>query len=209
MLESIINPVVAFVLSLVSQLGYLGIFIGMVIESSFFPFPSEIILIPAGTLVAQGELSLGLVFLMGLLGSLAGALINFFLALILGRKTIDLLLSKYGKILFLNKEKLIKSDTYFQKHGEVTTFVGRLIPVIRQLISLPAGFSKMNLFKFCLFTSLGAGLWSLILISIGYFFGANSIWFSQNTDLITLSILLFVVIIIIVYVLYNKKNKRS
>ena len=194
------------ILSIVNELGYFGIFIGMIIESSFFPFPSEIILIPAGALIAKGEMGFLLVFLVGTLGSLVGALINFFLALYLGRTSIDLLISKYGKILFINKEKLKKSDDYFKKHGEITTFVGRLIPVIRQLISIPAGFSKMNLFKFCLFTSLGAGIWTLILIYIGYFFGNNSKWISTNMSIMSLILLLSSLIVLIIYFLSNRKN---
>ena len=173
MLDSLVQLLLAFI----NQIGYLGIFLGMTLESSFIPFPSEIIMIPAGALVAQGQMSFLIVFFMGLLGSLTGALINFFLALFLGRTTIDFFVDKYGRFIFISQDKLKKSDDYFKKYGEITTFVGRLIPVIRQLISLPAGFSKMNLKKFCAFTSLGAGLWSLILISVGYFFGNNSIFF--------------------------------
>ncbi|MFW6027162.1 MAG: DedA family protein, partial [Candidatus Woesearchaeota archaeon] len=136
--------IIQSLLDLVHSLGYLGIFLGMTLESSFFPFPSEAVLIPAGVLVAQNKMTIFYSFLMGTLGSLAGAYINYFLALFLGRRTVDHLVNKYGKFLFLDKEKLKKSDLYFQKHGEITTFVARLIPVIRQLISLSAGFSKMN-----------------------------------------------------------------
>lgn len=197
---------IELLLSIISKLGYFGIFIGMTIESSFFPFPSEIILIPAGALVARGEMSFILVFLAGLLGSLAGALINFSLAFFLGRKTINLLVSKYGKFLFITKKKLTKSDNYFKKYGGITTFIGRLIIGVRQLISLPAGFSKMNLFKFCLFTGLGAGIWTAILIYVGYFFGSD-------IDLtlkivITLLLIFFSAIVIIIYLQNRKKHKK-
>lgn len=207
MLIELFNQLTAVLLSIINELGYLGIFIGMALESSFFPFPSEIILIPAGVLVAKGEMTFVLVFLAGLLGSLSGALINFFLALYLGRTTVDFLISKYGKVFFINKAGLKKSDRYFKKHGDITTFIGRLIPVIRQLISLPAGFSKMNLFKFCLFTGLGAGIWTAVLIYTGYFFGNNSAWLNGNLKIITLILLLFSLIIITIYVLRGKAHK--
>ncbi len=207
MLIELFNQLTAVLLSIINELGYLGIFIGMALESSFFPFPSEIILIPAGVLVAKGEMTFVLVFLAGLVGSLSGALINFFLALYLGRTTVDFLISKYGKVFFINKAGLKKSDRYFKKHGDITTFIGRLIPVIRQLISLPAGFSKMNLFKFCLFTGLGAGIWTAVLIYTGYFFGNNSAWLNGNLKIITLILLLFSLIIITIYVLRGKAHK--
>lgn len=206
MVLDLFSQIISLLLSIIKQLGYLGIFIGMTIESSFFPFPSELIVIPAGALVAKGEMALGLVFLAGLLGSLIGALINFFLALFLGRSAVDFLVGKYGKFLFITRAKIRKSDIYFKKHGEVTTFIGRLIPVVRQLISLPAGFAKMNIFKFSLFTALGAGLWTLILISIGYFFGSEV---DLMTKQITFLLLLFSLIIIIVYILFKKKKGQK
>lgn len=192
------------VLSLIHSLGYLGIFIGMAIESSFVPFPSEVILVPAGALVAQGKMSLFAVLLAGTLGSLAGAFINYFLALYLGRPAIELLVSKHGKKFLISNDKIKKADNYFLKHGEITTFVGRLIPVIRQLISIPAGFSRMNMVKFSLFTTLGAGIWALILILIGYFFGSNV---SSELKLIITSIVLLIsIIILLFYMLWKRRS---
>ena len=200
------SQLIGAILSIIRELGYLGIFIGMTIESSFFPFPSEIILIPAGALVAKGEMNFFLVFSAGLLGSLAGAWINYFLALFLGRKTINFLVNKYGKFLFINKKKLRKTDNYFKKHGEITTFTGRFILLIRQLISLPAGFTKMNFLKFSLFTALGAGIWTAILIYIGYFFGSDVQPFMK---IITAVLLVFSLIIILIYYLIKTKKLIS
>jgi membrane protein DedA with SNARE-associated domain len=175
----------------------------MTIESSFFPFPSEIILIPAGALVFEGKMNFLLVFLVGLFGSLAGALINYFLAFVLGKKVVEVLVNKYGKFLFITKKSIEKSEKYFENHGEITTFVGRLIPGIRQLISLPAGFAKMNLSKFILFTCFGAGLWTFVLILTGYFFGANAEIMKENINLV---LFLISIIIILLYVLLLRKR---
>ena len=191
-------------LLIIKELGYIGIFIGMTIESSFFPFPSEVILIPAGTLIARGEMSFFAVFFAGLFGSIAGAWINYFLAFFLGRKTVDYLVGKYGKFLFITNKKLKKTDDYFLKHGEVTTFVGRLIFIIRQLISLPAGFAKMNFFKFTLYTALGAGIWTFILICVGYFFGSSA---GPTMKIITAILLTASLLITLVYALTRKKTK--
>ncbi|MBS3085744.1 DedA family protein [Candidatus Pacearchaeota archaeon] len=207
MIAELINQFIELLLAFASQLGYFGIFILMAVESSFIPFPSEVVLIPAGALIARGEMALTAVFLAGLLGSLAGALFNYFFALLLGRRSVDYLVNKYGKFLFLDREKLYNADTYFKKHGEITTFIGRLIPVIRQLISLPAGFARMNLFKFCLFTALGAGIWTLILIYIGYLFGQNIVLIKENINIITLILLLLSSIIVAVYILARKRKR--
>ena len=198
-----IQILIETLLLIIKELGYIGIFIGMTIESSFFPFPSEVILIPAGALIARGEMSFFAVFFAGLFGSLAGAWINYFLALFLGRKTVDYLVGKYGKFLFITNKKLKKTDEYFRKHGEVTTFVGRLIFIVRQLISLPAGFSKMNFFKFSLYTALGAGIWTLALILVGYFFGSTA---QPMMKIITATLLTLCLLISLIYALTRKKN---
>jgi membrane protein DedA with SNARE-associated domain len=203
---SFLSSLIESLLNIINSLGYLGIFIGMTIESSFFPFPSEIIVIPAGALIARGEMSLLFVFLSALAGSLVGAWINYFLAFFLGRKVIDGLVKKYGSFFLLNEKKLDKTDRYFAKHGEVTTFVGRLIVGIRQLISIPAGFAKMNFLKFSFYTSLGAGIWILVLIAIGYFFGSDIS--SELKWLLTL-ILLVLGLLIAIFYIYRKRKKLT
>jgi len=202
MITDYISLLAEFLIQTIGKLDYLGIFILMTIESSFIPFPSEIILIPAGVLIHQGEMSLLFVFLAGLLGSLAGALINYFLALYLGRGATNKLILKYGKILFISDDKIKKAEDYFKKYGDITTFTGRLIPVIRQLISLPAGFSKMNLPRFIFFTSLGAGIWVLVLIFVGIMFGENYEAVMQN---IVLVILVILALILILYFFFKRK----
>ena len=175
------------------ELGYLGIFILMTVESSFIPFPSEIVMIPAGYSAMQGKLSLWGCLGAGIAGSIAGALINYFLAVSLGRA----LLMKFGKYMFIPQEKMLMVEGYFAKHGQITTFVCRLIPAVRQLISIPAGLARMNLARFCLFTGLGAGLWVIVLTLTGYYFGDKSIelWKSHKTE-ITLGLLAAVVLIV-------------
>lgn len=203
----VFNEIVNFFLSIAENLGYFGTFLWMTVESSFIPWPSELLLIPNGILVSIGEMSFLVVLIVAILGSVVGALINYYLAFYLGRKTIDKLVEKHGKFFFLKKDSIKKSELFFKKHGEVTTFVGRLIPGIRQLISIPAGFGKMPIGKFIFYTALGAGIWSGILIYLGMIFGNNMEFIEQNLSIITLLLLTFSFIIILIY-LFVKKNKK-
>lgn len=162
------SDIVNFILNLVGQLGYFGIFFMMFLESSFFPFPSEVVMIPSGYLAYKGDMNIILVVLFGILGSLAGALFNYFLALKFGRT----FLLKFGKYFFFTESSMNKMELFFRNHGDISTFVGRLIPVARQYISLPAGIAKMKLAKFIFYTCLGAGIWVIILSVLGYYIAA-------------------------------------
>ncbi|BAI81056.1 conserved hypothetical protein [Deferribacter desulfuricans SSM1] len=198
------DKIVAFIVGGVAQIGYFGIIVLMALESSFFPFPSEVVIPPAGFLASQGEMNLLLVILCGILGSLIGAYLNYFIAYKYGR----IFLLKYGKYLFIDEVKFRKIELFFNKHGEITTFIGRLLPGIRQYISFPAGLAKMNLFKFTLFTGLGAGIWIVILAYVGYFVGNNLELVKANIHKITLYLIPFIVILVVAYIFYNRR-KRS
>lgn len=189
---------------LVFDWGYLGIFVLMTIESSFIPFPSEIVLIPAGYLASKGEMHIGMIMLSALGGSMAGAFVNYYLALLLGRK----ILSKYGKYFFIKENALQKMDDYFEKHGHISTFIGRLLPGIRQLISIPAGLARMNLAVFSLYTALGASLWAFILVMLGYTIGENQELLDTYLHQITLGIVAILFLLALWYIRYQKRSVK-
>lgn len=204
---NLLSNLIESIVSIVGDLGYLGIILGMFVESSFIPFPSELVLPPAGVLVARGEMSFILVLFSAILGSLLGAFLNYFLSLHFGRRVVNILIEKYGKFMLLSKSSLDKSDYYFKNHGSITTFTGRLIPAVRQLISIPAGFAKMPLGKFTLYTALGSGIWSTILIYVGVLYGNNKDSIDSFLGSATLITLVAVGIIIITYWYFKKKSK--
>lgn len=149
---------------------YLLVFALMAVESSFIPFPSEIV-IPPAVFVAMhtGNMNVILIILFATLGAIAGAAINYWLSVWLGRPIIYRFAnSRVGHMLLLSEEKVKKSEEYFDKHGATSTFIGRLIPAVRQLISIPAGLARMNFGRFCIFTGLGALVWNIILAVLGY-----------------------------------------
>lgn len=162
---------VGFIGWCLTHLNYWTITILMAIESSFIPFPSEIVVPPAAYhAAATGDLSLALIVVFATIGACAGALVNYFLSLWIGKPLVYKFAdSKLGHMLLLSGEKIEKAESYFNDHGAVSTFVGRLIPAIRQLISIPAGLAKMILGKFIGFTALGAGCWNIVLAVLGFY----------------------------------------
>ncbi|MCD4757124.1 MAG: DedA family protein [Arcobacteraceae bacterium] len=198
-----LHEIVDFIVNTVSDLGYIGIFIMMFLESSFFPFPSEVVMVPAGYLASKGEMNIYMAIGAGIIGSLAGAVFNYFLAVKYGRA----FLSKYGKYVLVKEETLQKMEDFFAKHGHISTFSGRLIPAVRQYISLPAGLAKMNLWKFSLYTSLGAGIWVLILTLLGYFIGQNEAMVKEYLQMIIVSILVLLGVLIFFYIRVKMKKE--
>ena len=156
------------------HLNYWTITLLMAIESSFIPFPSEVVVPPAAyKAAATGELNVWLVILSATLGALIGALINYFLALWLGKPIVyKFANSRIGHMCLLDEQKVIKAEQFFIRYGVAATLVGRLVPAVRQLISIPAGLARMNLAKFALYTAIGAGLWNCVLAAMGYFLEA-------------------------------------
>jgi membrane protein DedA with SNARE-associated domain len=196
-------------LGFASSLGYFGVFLLMAIESSFIPFPSEIVIPPAAYLASKGEMNVFLVVLFGILGSLLGASINYGLARYLGRVLIyELVEHRFAKYLLLNKRKIEHSEKYFLKYGGISTFLGRLVPAVRQLISLPAGFVEMKFSSFIFFTGLGAGIWVSILAALGYYFGENQKVLELYYVEFKYLAILFVLLIISVFLLIRSLKKR-
>jgi membrane protein DedA with SNARE-associated domain len=161
---------ITWITETIFSLGYPGIAVLMALESSFFPFPSEVVLPPAGYLAAQGRMNGWLALTAGIAGSLVGAVFNYLMAVWLGRP----MLHRYGRYFFVKEETLDRAEAFFRRHGEISTFVGRLVPVIRQYISLPAGLARMRMDRFVAYTALGAGIWCAILTWIGWYIGVQT-----------------------------------
>ena len=197
------HELISWLVTTIGALGYPGIFILMALESSVIPIPSELVMPPAGYLAQQGQMHMAVAILCGTAGSLVGAYANYFAAHYLGRP----LVLKYGKYVWITEEKFAKVETFFKNHGEVSTFIGRLLPVVRHLISLPAGLAGMNHVKFSLYTLAGAGIWVTVLTYIGYFIGAEQELIMKYSHQALIVAVLLSVLIIVVYV-WNYRRKK-
>ncbi len=187
----------------------------MAVESSFIPFPSEIVVPPAAAVSVRPDsnLSIPLIVLFATLGALIGAIINYVLALYLGRAIIYRFAdSRLGRLCLLNSDKIRQAEDYFNSHGAVSTFVGRLIPGIRQLISIPAGLARMKMLPFLLYTALGAGIWNIVLALIGYFVGDNMDLIKKYSSEIGHFIVVIVLIVMHYYIfrtIYRRYKARK
>jgi membrane protein DedA with SNARE-associated domain len=189
-------------------LGYSGIMLLMAIESSVLPLPSELVMPPAGYLAAKGQMNGILAVAAGTVGSVIGALINYGLALFVGEP----LLRRYGKYVLISARSLDRTEAFFRRHGEISTLIGRLLPVVRHLISIPAGVSRMGLGRFILFTALGAGTWCAVLTYLGWIIGRHG----QNVEAaigpyvhrtLVMYVLPGVAILLVAYVLWRRRTE--
>jgi membrane protein DedA with SNARE-associated domain len=194
---------VDWILQTIGDVGYVGIFFLMALESSFFPFPSEVVMIPAGFLAYQGNMNIYGAIASGTAGSLAGALFNYYLAQRIGRP----LLLRFGRYVFLGDAALEKIEKYFAAHGEISTFNGRLIPGVRQYISLPAGLARMHLGRFCLYTALGAGLWVAVLGVLGFLLGSQEELLRENLNRLTVAALVLVAVTTLAYYVRHRRKR--
>ena len=199
------------------NMNYGTIILLMTVESSFIPFPSEVVIPPAVYKASQddSDLNIILIIILGTIGAIIGALINYFLALKLGRSIIYKFAdSRLGRMCLLSSEKVQKAEDYFVKHGKSSTFIGRLVPGIRQLISIPAGLARMPLLPFILYTTLGAGIWNVTLAFLGYLARGQEDFraFIEEKSKIISYIMLALGALFILYLIYNgfiKKNKKN
>jgi len=192
----------------VQHMNYFSITLLMIVESSFIPFPSEIVIPPAIWKAASGELNPYLVVLFATVGALIGALVNYYLAKWLGRAIVYRLVdTRLGKMLLLNSTKIEKAENYFNRHGKSSTFIGRLVPGIRQLISIPAGLALMNMKTFVFYTILGSGLWNIILAVLSYSVYKQQDLLKEYMHELSYGLVAFGAIFIIYLVIRYRKKK--
>ncbi len=201
-LHAIFDSTVSALIAFIGEIGYLGIFIGMFLESTPLPLPSELIMIPAGIAVSHGVMNIYLVIFSGVLGNLAGAIFSYFIAASVGRA----ILFKVGKYFFLKPSAIIKIENFFNSHGAISIFIGRIVPGVRHLISLPAGVAKMNFGLFCLYTFLGSVVWTATLTVLGYLIGKNQDLIKEYLHLLVIGAVVFCAVLAVVYiVIYRRK----
>lgn len=190
---------------IIHQLGYSGVFALMTLESTFVPIPSELVMPQAGYLAAQGHMNFWVALLVATLGSVAGSLINYSIAVKMGRP----LMLKYGKYFFCPPHKFEKMEKFFISHGEISTFTGRLILGVRHFISFPAGLSRMHLWKFCFYTALGAGLWAAVLEAVGFIVGDKPDLIKKYAHQAGAMAFLLCVIIVTLYIVVHRRRKAA
>ncbi len=203
------HHIVDIILGLIWEIGYAWIFLMMVIESSFIPFPSEVAMLPAGYLSALWEMNIFLAFLAGTLGALAWATLNYYIGMKYGAVIVRRMIHKYGKYILIRESHYQKSEEYFASHGAITMLVGRFIPAVRQLISIPAGIFKMNYGLFVILTCIWAGTWNAVLLTIWYVAGKNDELVKKLLSDAFLVIVILLWTAIMLYIAYVKSQAKK
>jgi len=193
-----------WLLDTIGSMGYIGIMVLMFIESTFIPLPSELVIPPAGYLISQNQMSWAGVLVSGTAGSVFGALFNYAIAVYLGRPFI----LRYGKYFGITERRFIKGEKFFLKHGNISTFIGRLILGVRHYISFPAGLARMNLKKFSFYTAFGAGIWVWILAYIGYFVGNNKEKIMEVSRQWSIYIIIGCALLVVTYIIWHKRKQK-
>jgi membrane protein DedA with SNARE-associated domain len=194
-----------WLVEVIGTMGYSGILFLMFIESTFIPLPSELVIPPAGYLIYQKQMNWIGVIASGTAGSLLGALFNYGIAIYLGRPFI----LRYGKYFGVSENHFRKGEDFFLRHGNISTFIGRLILGVRHYISFPAGLCRMNLMKFCFYTAFGAGIWVCILAYIGYFVGDNKDRIMEMSRQWTLYIIIGCSLLVALYIFWYRRKQRK
>lgn len=199
-----LHQFVAWLVDFVHHLGYIGIFIMTFVESTFVPIPAEVTMIPAGYLVYQGKMDFLPALLASVLGTVGGSYFNYWIAKRYGR---DLFI-RYGKYLMMTPAKLVKLENFFNEHGAISTFTGRLIPGLRHYISFPAGLAQMKLSKFVIYTALGGAIWMAVLLGLGYYIGENEDLVMAYLPLAKIGILLLVAVVALFYIIRARRRAK-
>jgi len=204
-MHALFDSTIHFLLNFINQIGYIGIFIGMFLESTLIPIPSELIMIPAGIAAQQGSMNIYFIVLAGVLGNVLGAIFSYYLAASIGHP----ILLRIGKYFLVKPKTIIKIEEFFKNHGPISVFIGRLLPGFRHFISLPAGIAKMDIKTFSYYTTLGSSIWTSILAGLGYFIGENQEVIKDNLQGIVLGSVTICVVIVVVYIFFKKRKSHN
>jgi membrane protein DedA with SNARE-associated domain len=204
-MHALFDSTIHFLLNFINQIGYIGIFIGMFLESTLIPIPSELIMIPAGIAAQQGSMNIYLLVLAGVLGNVLGAIFSYYLAATIGRP----ILLRIGKYFLVKPKTIIKIEKFFKNHGPISVFIGRLLPGFRHFISLPAGIAKMDIKAFYFYTTLGSTIWTIVLVGLGYFIGGNQELIKDNLQGIVLGCVAICVGILAVYIFFKRRKSHN
>lgn len=201
-MHSLFDSLVQLLINFINQIGYLGIFIGMFLESTLVPLPSELIMIPVGMSASQGGMNVYVAVIFGITGNISGAIFSYYFASFVGHP----LLIRIGKYFFVRPETIIKMENFFKDHGPISVFFGRLLPGFRHFISLAAGIAKMDLKKFFLYTSTGSAIWTSILAGLGFFIGENQETIKSFLHQVVITCVLICILSITIYIFVKRKK---